>query len=499
MKSFLMRMLVTSMLVVGFFSVNAQLNWNVTSDVTYQNTVGSCLGLTDEGIGLVTFVAEQAAFQNAKYKVQFRYYDDNMVFKTMYDLPENAPSRLNIVNFNDYTVIYGTNWESPQGNGNAEIIFLDGARQEVLRKEWKLAGSSHGWANESITYMSSDSLYFIVDFVENCYPDKPSLADFPQIHQITVFNSKLETVWEGSVDFESLLNKQSLDIGGMDYTPDGKVLVYGVETIERKRHIVAYELTDSKVILKKVADEIMPAIAVESDSYRIDMQAYVSRSNEFTVFCAGNMDGETRNMLYVRQNLDNASDKNVAYYLVDRKFAATFPEFRATNDSFPLLHKFCFTEDGLVVGGEFIKQEHSGSILSSLFLYKFGKDGRIIWTTRIRRELYLGVISGQSAMNLFSSGDDLIVFYYDKPENVQSNALIPGKRQYTTVKVLNETCLAAAKINSDGKILYRKVINPYKANSVLPDNSQIFSLGDDHFIVRGEKEGKNAFSSFSLE
>jgi hypothetical protein len=494
-----MRVFFTCALFAGFFTVSAQLNWKVTNDGIYQCEVSSCLGETDEGIGLITLVPVQLAFQEAKYKIQFRYYDEDMLYKTSYDLPENVPSRLDINRFDDYIAISGMNDKSPQGNGSAEVIFLNSSRQEVLRKDWKLAASSHEWHNKSTTYISSDSACFIVDFIEDCYPDKPSLASFPQVHHIAVFNNKPEQVWDGSADFESLLNKQSFEIKGMDYTADGKLLVYGTQTIERKRHVVAWVLSESAGNPTKVVDELMPEAGMSNESYQFMMQAHISPANELFLFCTGIVYVATKNILYVRQSLSDATDKNVAYYLVDKQFAETHPEFKASYDEFPLLHKFCFTDQGLFVGGEYIKQEKSANVLKTLYLFNFGKDGRVSQTTQIQRELYLGTIGGVFSMNLFSSGNDLIVFYSDKPDNVVSNVLIPGKRQYTVAKALNETCLAVAKITPDGQILYRKVMNAYNANSVMADNSMIFNVGHDRYIIRGETQGKHAFSSFTLE
>ncbi len=480
--------------------VNAQLKWNLTEEGIYESEIHTFLGTSDEGIGLIFAIPNQVAFQETKYSILFRYFDEDMIIRTQYGLPDNTPSKLSILRFSNYTVIYGNNDKASNSNGNAMIIFLDDQRQEIQRKEWTLSGKNHSWISNSAVYTSSDSSYLIVDFVEYCAPDKPTMASIPVIHQLVVFNKNLEVVWEGGVNIASFSTKEpGLNIEGMDFTQDGQLLVYGEEIIDRKRHILAYTLAEAKSPATIVLDEVMPSLAIEPYTYFLNLQAHLNLSNELIIFCAGSVYSTTRNLFYIRQNLSNRTDKNVAYYLIDKKFAEAYPEFKIDDETFPLLHMFYFSNDGLVVGGEYIKETKTHNLLSNISLFKFRLDGRIAWVSTIQKEASFGLVTPAQTMNLFPSGEDLIIFYYDTPLNVQSDILIPSKRQLSNSKAYDDLCLVAARINQDGTVLFRKIINRCIETGVASNNSKIFNLGQDRFVIVGEKAGKNAFSMCTID
>jgi len=478
-------------------TASAQLNWNITNEKTEDSEVYSFLGESEQGYGFVFTFPTQKAFSSVKYGIAIRHFDQDMRQTNQIGLPDNMPPFLRVRGFNDYIVVSGGGGGDRDVNGYNVTVFLDDQGLELEQKSWKLSGNRHLWAGSN-TWVSSDSAYFIVCKTEQCIPDKPSLDDDPLVNHVVVFDGDLKIVWEGSYENLSFSpKKNALKIEGMDFINDKQLLIFGTETIDKQPYAVAYTLPDAKSNAVQVLKEKIPIVTSAMIYTYLNTYFFLSPSNDLFVFSYYTKDGIPQNMQFIRQNLDNVSDKKVSYYRIDKNFAAKYPYFGKGNKQFPVFTGIRLWNDGLIVGGEYFTE--SPVSLRDISLLKFGYDGDIQWVKTIKKTSY-GISPVQrNMMRFFTRGDELVVFYYDFPENVTSDVLITNPRVSLAIQLPNQSCLATALISSDGKVLNRKILNRYKENQITIDNSTIFQADEDHYIIQAAKDYKNAFSTYSME
>jgi len=487
------------LLFSGIFSpISAQLRWNVTEEGMNDSQVRAYLGESDQGYGFVFSFPTRKWFSELRHGIAIRYFDEDMNLLTQEGLSENTPPYLNIRDFNEYIAVFGKGETDHEEKGDAVILFLDEQGQEVERKTWSLSGSRHIWIG-SRAYISSDSAHFIVCFREQCIPDQPSLEPDPIVNHVAVFDRDLKVVWERSYDNKICYSrKQSLAIDGLNFTRNNQLLIYGTEYYDNHLHIFAFTVKDAKSEAVNVLDETLPSLVGETLALQLNFRQFISPSNDLIVFAYITEELMTRSMFFVRQNLTTKSGRRAAYYLIDDSFEETYPFFGKGLRQFPLIRDVSLWNDGLIVSGERIIGGTSCTV-RNISLLKFSSDGVIEWVKSINKNIYFPEYKSDYLLKVFPSGEELVLFYYDTPENVNSDVLVSGNKSIQVTKLFNGTCLTVARINSEGLIESTKIINRYIENQIIPDNSSIHQVDEKRFILYGTKNGNNAFSTYTLD
>jgi hypothetical protein len=469
--------------------VQGQLKWFDTKENFNDSQVYAYLGEYSRGYGFVFTFPTQKMFSNLKYGIAVRYFNADMDEFVQLDLPgENIPPFLALRSFGNYIVVYGTGEEKNQQKGEARVIFLDEELKEVSSKILSLGGNRYIWPESPHAYLSKDSTHLIVDIVEQCIPDKPSMIPDPVIHHFSVFNTNLEIVWEGDIELKKIFRDKSTWQCSYDFTPDKQFLIIGSEVYENKEYLVAYTIKDAEEPAVKLYSELV------STNNSLISRYMITPQNDL-IMIAYTVYGEViTELTFIRKNLSNDTEIVKKKYKLDKTFETSFPVYAKKVKQFPYLRFMFRVNDGVVAFGEYFSQMMGYSI-RSITMLKFDLDGEIQWIKMLEKEIYVQELSSKYLFSAFQSGDDIILFYNDFPENVKSETFKAGPK----ITLLSIDCMAMARINSSGEIVERKILNTYKQSVTYNDLQSVYQVDPDRFIFLGECKANNAFSIYTLE
>lgn len=448
----------------------------------------------EDEYNVVVTKAHQKAFQQKKYSVFVRTYGKDFQDFTETEMPDNAPSVMNLTSFSDYRVVYGnTNQVGNDYVGDNVIIILNSKGNTELTETWKHANKNR-FASIPTIRVTSDSNYLIVVNNEIVGPPVPFKTNDNLFH-VAVYDLSLKLLCKETFEMQQVFGGDGIDIKSLnfDYTPANGLIAL-VSRYNRKQKTEKMEIVISSVSDRGKIQEI-GSVRLNADQIYFHYQR--SKDNKTMYLMGSNADSKyfgnaKKALVYASIPLDSRGDAVTKVYNLDKTFYARFPEYAAIMKSeFCIPDIFILKDDGIYCFGEMVVVTTSKSsvtyTLRSITMMKYDYSGEIEWIKIHKKFAGAGDRPGFYYLNAFPVKDDIVMFYTDYPDHV----LTPAKSKTVRLHGDGNFCLVMAIMNRDGDITSKEIIHQNKGNNVRASIPSIRQVNDNEFVIFGKMYNNN--------